>query len=545
MRKQIISIAVVFCLIVGMFTACGKNTGKSAQAEMQLKWTETWIPQYSKSDGSTKMPKSVFFKNTIFDKTEYLFEKESFKENKAKNFIKRETKLIAYADKVLKNKRDGEKIYLNAMVAGKIIRTNEPITFDTLWMALNRIYKVSSLEAYGLFYLYSMENNLMELKEKTTIRDKELAHFFLKKENRMFLDFTVPMIDNKIFEQEQVDMTKAAAKSFAKWYVEQYPLREYEKMCGNIEFYNREKLEAEKNAWLKSIGVNVKYKEFAKVFIKTSDYVYRDKRIGEQPADYEIVKPDVVWIFYNQDIKNNSYCDTISKYNTLESLRKKDFAEARKFLKVYIPEKVDKVKLLLDFHNDEGTMYAMYIHSIGDIKLSNGWDAAAYSLLHEYIHFLTRQPGGFLRDSDSDFCVEGIAVWISELQLENREYDLWRRQKVKESKKKFLKMGKEYRLYDAYCDCVKEQISRDYNRKAPKGVPYPVDIESMFAYCENGVILKYIYETYGMEKTMELLKSGADFEKVLGKSLDYIYFEAADFAKKEMKRIEAERGKTK
>ena len=68
---------------------------------------------------------------------------------------------------------------------------------------------------------------------------------------------------------------------------------------------------------------------------------------------------------------------------------------------------------------------------------------------------------------------------------------------------------------------------------------------NMFAYCENGVILKYIYETYGMEKTMELLKSDADFEKVLGKSLDYIYFEAADFAKKEIKRIEAERGKTK
>jgi len=537
MRKRIISAVVVLCLIVGLFAACGKNVGKSAQAEMELKWTEdSFKPpiNVSMQDWST-----LRFKKTTYQKVDYCFAEDSFEEKRAKNYIKRESKLIAYADKVLGNKRDGVKIYLDEMVEGKKIRTKEAITYDTLWAALNRVHKVNSLEAYGLFYLYSREKNLMESEEQETVADKELALFFSEKENLRFLDFTVPMIDNKIFEQYQVDMIRAAAKSFAAWYVKQYSWQEYEALCGNIEFYDRKKLVADKNAWLKSLGVNERYREKSKVFWKLTDYVWVDDDLGCDPADYEIEQSDAVWIMYSKDIKKTGYWETIRKYNDLEPLRAKDFAEAREFLKDYLPSKVDKVKLVVYLHQIKKTE-GIFQRRTNDIQLNQSWDVVTRACLHEYIHYLTVADDRYLNGISQVFCREGTAVWISDLQCEGRLFKKWAQSIVERGEEKELEMNRAYLDYASVLNSVKEGDARDKTRKAPKGIPYAIDLDEMYTYPEYGVILKYIYETYGMEKTMELLKSDADFEKVLGKSLDYIYFEAADFAKKEMKRIEEE-----
>ncbi len=356
------------------------------------------------------------------------------------------------------------------------------------------------------------------------------------------------MIDARVFEEEQVEMTKAAAKSFAMWYVNQHSLKDYEKLCKNLETFDKKELEKEKNNWLETIGCKTKYTESYKVFVKPTDCVYEESMKVYDPADYEIEEEDAIWVWYSKDIKRIGWQEMLRKYKEYEPIRKKDFAEAREFLKDYLPENVGKAKIVLDYHHQKGTNGVTEPTTLM-IKTNRCWENTAICLLHEYIHYLTLGKEKIIESCENLFCMEGVATWISSFQLENQEYELGRQymadayNKERVDGKKWeanmLDFDKAYSLYQEFCYGLQEKTMRDSSRKAKKGVPYPVDINRMY-YAEYGSILKYVYETYGMEKTIALLKSNADFEKVLGKTLDELYFETADFVKEEMQKMEAE-----
>ncbi|MBE5906195.1 MAG: hypothetical protein E7277_05275 [Lachnospiraceae bacterium] len=531
--KRIVCIICVIGMVIFSFAGCGTKS-------VQLKWTQTHVRPRGKGDGSP-VPTVLFFESTVFERVQYCFEKEKFEEESSKDFIRRESKLLNYADKVLGNKRDGKTVYINGKVNGKTIRIWDGVTYDSLWMALNSVHKLGGLEQYGLFYLYCKDNQLFDVEEKAEITEEAMGQFFSKKENMFLLDFCVPMIDPKIFSEEQVAMTKAAAKSFAAWYVKEYSLEEYEALCESLENYDKKKLENEKNKWLKSISGTETYAEFSKDYLKPTNYVYTDQKIGSDPGDYEIERPDVIWILYDKDIKRIGYKKMIKKYNAVELIRAKDFADAREFLKDYLPKKIGKAKIFLDFHSNVGATGLTQWGTM-NIKLNYSWNYGLHSLLHEYIHYLTMKKGGVLRGNSHKPSYEGMACWVAYFRLKNRMYDSirsWLVEKEDGLDPNSLKVGQNYIACKGMLYSVQGEFSRDPNRKAPKGVPFAVD-PNLYDYSEYATITEYVYQTYGMEKTIELLKSEGDYEKVLGKSLDYIYFEAVDYARKVTKQMEAE-----
>ncbi|MBE5907075.1 MAG: hypothetical protein E7277_09925 [Lachnospiraceae bacterium] len=519
----------VACLLLCIFTACGTQITQSTV--MQLEWKHSVVRPPEKDNLPLDPPKH--FQAANYGGINYNFEESSFVKAKAKTFIKRETLLVTYADRILGKSRDGEDIYVNEWVKGRKASIEDGITFEALWTALNMVHKASGLELYGLFYLYCEENKLCDVKE-TEVRGDAIAKYFSEEGNLFLLDFSMPMLDKRVFDEEQIQMTKAAARSFATWYVKQNSLERYEKLCGNLEQADRKQLEQEKNAWLKSIGCKAKYKELAKTFFRMSDQTRVDSDFSEHTADYEIERPDVVWAFYAEDIKRMGYQQMVMKYSQVEPRREKDFADARRFLKAYLPKKLEKVVIFLNFHSDTGSA-GKTSYSKPQIVMNNYWYNVAHSLLHEYIHFLTIYGGKMLNSTCPDFCSEGVAQWISQVRLENREAQLYipfLREVFPEENSTEGNLA--YGEYKGFLQCVKDEDSKDSKRKPPKGLPYAVDIDSMYYYTEYAVILEYVYQTYGMEKTIALLQSDGDFEKVLGKSLDYIYFEAADYAKEQM-----------
>lgn len=542
MRKRLISALLVVGLFLGMFAVCTKDISIEKQKKLELTWTFKAIPMRGYEGAVAKKPKC--FEITAYDKVKYWFSENSFDKKISKEFVKRESKLVSYADTVLERKRDGKEIFLNQAVDGKYINLEEGITYDVLWTGLNRIYKMPGLELYGLFYLYCNENGVVKAEE---IDEKKVGEYFSKPQNQYLLDFCVPMIDETIFGEEQAKMVKAAAKSFAVWYAKEFSVKDYEELCKNLETVDKKLLVKEKNKWLKSIGGKGKYTEFSKIFIKQTDCVWEKPDYPSEAADYEVDQKDVIWVWYGRDIKKIGYKKMVQKYIEVEELRKKDFAEAREFLKNYLPQKIGKVFIFCNFHEKKAR--GSYIHAIKSIMVRRCWENAVAPLLHEYVHFLTFGEGRLLEDVNSDFCKEGLATWLQCFQLKNEVYELSRPYQAelfneeenggKRWTADMLEFDKAYSFYEAFMRNKETESVRDQGREVKEGIVFPVDV-NLFSYGEWGSILKYVYETYGMEKTIALLKSNVDFEKVLGKTLDELYFETADFVKEEMQKMEAE-----
>ena len=107
-------------------------------------------------------------------------------------------------------------------------------------------------------------------------------------------------------------------------------------------------------------------------------------------------------------------------YAILENLEQ-DFADAREALKGHISSDVPPVEIRTDFSGRAGiseTAGAAYNEQRNFIKLFSGWDTACFSLLHEYVHYLTlhcaQQP------ASRGLYAEGAANYISMIVCKNR-----------------------------------------------------------------------------------------------------------------------------
>ena len=98
-----------------------------------------------------------------------------------------------------------------------------------------------------------------------------------------------------------------------------------------------------------------------------------------------------------------------------------DMADARKALAGRIPDEIPPVEIRTDFcgkaeiSQDAGAYYNGLAKMI---KLFRGWDMAKFSLLHEYVHYLTVHCAE--KKTMHYFYIETVAEYVSKFVCENR-----------------------------------------------------------------------------------------------------------------------------
>lgn len=101
--------------------------------------------------------------------------------------------------------------------------------------------------------------------------------------------------------------------------------------------------------------------------------------------------------------------------------QEQDFAEAREALKGYIDAEIQPIDIRTDFSGMGGAsegIGAYYDETRNFIKLFGGWDVANFTLLHEYVHYLTRHC--MQQPASRGLYAEGIAQYISMIVCKNR-----------------------------------------------------------------------------------------------------------------------------
>ena len=237
------------------------------------------------------------------------------------------------------------------------------------------------------------------------------------------MDFNIPMLETKFFKEEQAQMTCAAVKSFALWYDKKHSYDAFEKLCRDMENCNHKQLEKEKNAWLKSLGCGFAYRENGKIaFMPTNSWTSYTIDAGSSVdlvGDYEVDNGDVIWVWCTDAVKRFGYQEMVKGYLEIEPLREKDFAEAREFLKDYLPEKVEPIEVYLNFEESHTNLAGIYTKT-GDIVLLMNWEESNYSFLHEYCHYLTLGSEKLIEE-DYDVFEEWVAEWLTVYELKNIE----------------------------------------------------------------------------------------------------------------------------
>jgi len=523
--------AIVLGMIT-MLTACGI----AAKTEQQ-KESHKWSTAYVLTDVTNSKMCNEKCKKTVCDGISYLFSEEKFDKKSAEKAVENMAALIKYADSIFNKERCSDRIVFNVSIRNQTLITLDYKDYDNLWNAIRNIYKVNSAEQYGLLYIFSKERGL--IREKNNTSKEKVASFFDDKKNLKFMDFCLPMLDTYYFADEQAQMTRQAARMFAEWYVETYSMEEYANVCREIKAVDRRKLEKIKNEWLQSIGCKAQYREFGKIFFCYEKHelpgnVVTGAKIDEPIYEYRIEEGDANWLWSTADVTEVGYDEMVRNYSLYEPLRKKDCREAREFLKDYMPKKLHSITIMTNFSDKESHIGAYYGSFDQTITVNYDWDTVSYGLIHEYCHYITMAQDCLIPPETYAVWAEWVAVWLADFELENRTAAN-ERERIYDKDVKTLN-------YEEMQLAVERQWSRDKSRKPSKaGIPFAID-RTKLHYPEMGTIMKYIYETYGMEKVAELVKTDAEFERVLGLSLDELYFRTVDWAKEEIRNMEAEQG---
>ena len=269
--------------------------------------------------------------------------------------------------------------------------------------------------------------------------DEGLAAFFSRAKNMYLLDLTLPLLEEGFVDAETAAAARATAASLERY------IRETE---GETALAALRGLDADskemvrlKNAWLDAIGATEDYTPFAPLHFERSEL--KDADI------YPFVIPgkDANWYFAAQDVMDMGYPAFLSRYLEIVPLAELDFADAREYLKDYIPKEHPPVDVCTHFFDNSGyngdLVAGEFISYKNRIYLFTNWDEATYALLHEYIHYLRRE------DAITDpFSVEAITEEIGVFELENR---LRRHSDFFSSKAKSLRKAG---LWDEEYDCI-------------------------------------------------------------------------------------------
>lgn len=218
-----------------------------------------------------------------------------------------------------------------------------------------------------------------------------------------------------------------------------------------------------------------------------------------------------------------------------------DFADAQAVLRPWLQEEIPPVDIYTDFcgHAEQSEMYgAFYSEGLGGIRLFHDWGMAAYSLLHEYVHYLTFTCA--VTPIQVGFYADSVAEYVSRFACPNRMARLTASHMTEEERG----YAREYGVWDEELDCLDQARYYLLNAEALRsdqavGHQFQTIYNAVMtrtekmqtapgyhniSYYEAGSIMAYLVETYGAELAFsDWGGSPGEMEAVFGKSFDEIY----------------------
>ena len=513
-----------------LFTACDKTeTGKTEVKNLK------WESRKEKVSGQ-----GTDCKCTEIEDVRFIVNKREFDEMQAEEMVGSLAQFLDYGETIFTGEKAKGTIYLGFSIGDQQIPTDKELTAESVFSAMESVYPVNCAEQYGLFYRYGVKNGLLAAED---VDVDAIKKDFDDKDNLYLLDFTSPMVETFYMEEEQAKLCRSAAKLFAEWYENTYSFEEYEALCRDIESYDSEKLVKAKNDWLQSIGCKNKYEELGKVFFKPGKFG-KDTFEGK----YELPEEDIIWEWDNRDVRALGYKEMIARYLEIEPLRRKDFAEAREFLKDYTPEDVGKPYVITLFEqtkNEKGQNgwggMTFTDHTPVYIELYQDWDVATNVLLHEYVHYLTMGDGKLIHLHVPDYVDEPIAVWIAEIELNNRMFgNLVDKNIIDEARKEYQERGlwdDENKIMDMAFYTYGSAITCYNQAPDTKDMDWADMENEKRTYPVRGCIAKYIYDTYGMDKLVEWIQAEGVPDEVLGMSFPELHEKVEAFVNEEAEKM--------
>ena len=259
--------------------------------------------------------------------------------------------------------------------------------------------------AYGITAILCEELELCEANSDYT--NEELAVYFSDENQMYLLDFTLPMFETYFFDEDTVAYVQAAAISFAEYMNAQGELDELYQICLSKAEEDATKLVEMKNEWLDAIGADKEYVPFAEL-----TFVYNDTKLPEE-YPYVLADAEANWYFYPDDVKEYGYRLFVEEYLATRELMVLDFPEARELFKNFLLEEVEKIDICTMFYEQSGPEGGVYRTSENHIELYYSWETARYSLLHEYVHYLTKGETKMVLTSGAlaEGIAEEAAIW--------------------------------------------------------------------------------------------------------------------------------------
>ena len=258
---------------------------------------------------------------------------------------------------------------------------------------------------------------------------------------------------------------------------------------------------------------------------------------GENAATYPYVvhMKSATWYLAADDIAllgEDAFYEGL--YAILEN-QEQDFADAREALKGHIDADVPPIEIRTDFCGKAGVAEiiggAYYHEQRNFIKLFGGWDVANFTLLHEYVHYLTlhcvQQP------VSRGLYAEGIAQYISMIVCKNRMARSVNCARSEEELALFKAKG----AWDESEDCLDPQkfyygnaalfslggmigypyfSTKDVYETYTEEVHQNPDVWTV-SHFEAASIMAWLIETYGRDAVLQNLSTAPeDFEAVYG-----------------------------
>ena len=218
-----------------------------------------------------------------------------------------------------------------------------------------------------------------------------------------------------------------------------------------------------------------------------------------------------------------------------------DFADARAALSGYIPEKVEPIDIYTDFCGKAGISKiggAYYNQLRNLIKVFNDWEKTKYTLLHEYVHYLTIHCA--LKPVRHGLFAEGIAEYVSKIVCRDRMLRDYFGRLSEEEKSFFVEKG----AWDTEEDCLDPPLymfgtAEAYAKGYAIGEEYlsTSDVPTVrtpeiqenptaetISHFEAACIMAYLVDTYSEETVFSHMDADpAELETVFGETFPELY----------------------
>ena len=266
---------------------------------------------------------------------------------------------------------------------------------------------------------------------------------------------------------------------------------------------------------------------------------------GSVSYPYLVRTDSAVWYLSGPDMEllgEDAYLDGFEK---LLGDAEQDFADARTALSGLIDAEIPPVNIYTDFCGkaEEAELLGAYYSPFNrTIRLFRGWDVAAASLLHEYVHYLTfsccSQP------VSEGFYAEAVAEYIANFACRNAcARSAYRN--VSEDEKALARLRRIWDEAENSVDPVRMYIGMaEFMRSEHSvGMLYPTiygtpmnrserqlrdPMYTTASYYEAGCMMCYLAERFGMEKIASVWShSPSEMEQDFGKGYRELYWDWA------------------